>query len=232
MTAFDQRPLPLFAALAILAASAVPASPAPIAAAKPNFDGNWSVLIVTERGTCDRAYRYPVRISNGSVGYAGEASFNVTGRVGANGAVTVTVSRGNQSATARDAVLDRRLRRWGAASGECSGTWTAERRGKASLHHASRLCNLPTQKPGSRRAFFRSGRRIELTASAARPEPACARRQDTDRCANPWRTWCGAARFRPAGSAPSRIHRAGRCRKAAVQRGCESLSCRYYTLIQ
>ena len=72
-----------FAALAILAASAVPASPAPIAAASRISTAHWSVLIVTEKGTCDRAYRYPVRISNGSVGYAGEASFNVTGRVGA-----------------------------------------------------------------------------------------------------------------------------------------------------
>jgi hypothetical protein len=119
-----------FAALAILAATAVPASPAPIAAAKPNFDGSWSVLIVTERGTCDRAYRYPVRISNGSVGYAGEASFNVTGRVGANGAVTVTVSRGNQSASGSGMLSSSDgSGYWRTASGECSGTWTAERRG-------------------------------------------------------------------------------------------------------
>ena len=70
---------------------------------------------MTEKGTCDRAYRYPVRISNGSVGYAGEASFNVTGRVGANGAVTVTVSRGNQSATGSGRMsVERRLRPLGA----------------------------------------------------------------------------------------------------------------------
>ena len=119
-----------FAALAILAASAVPASPAPIAAAKPNFNGTWSVLIVTEQGTCDRAYRYPVRISNGSVGYAGEASFNVSGSVGANGAVTVIVSRGSQSAkgTGRMSETDG-SGTWVAGSGDCSGTWTAERRG-------------------------------------------------------------------------------------------------------
>jgi hypothetical protein len=98
-------------------------------AAKPNFDGNWSVLIVTEKGTCDRAYRYPVRISNGSVGYAGEASFNVSGRVGANGAVTVTVSRGSQSATGSGFLSSTDgSGRWTAGSGECSGTWTAERR--------------------------------------------------------------------------------------------------------
>ena len=70
------RPATAFAALAILALSALPASPAPMGAAKPSFDGSWSVLIVTEKGTCDRAYRYPVKIENGSVGYAGSASFN------------------------------------------------------------------------------------------------------------------------------------------------------------
>ena len=126
---FSTKTASAFAALAILAASAVPAVPAPIAA-KPNFDGNWSVLIVTERGTCDRAYRYPVRISNGSVGYAGEASFNVTGRVGANGAVIVTVSRGNQSASGSGMLSSSDgSGYWRTASGECSGTWTAERRG-------------------------------------------------------------------------------------------------------
>jgi hypothetical protein len=126
---FSTKTASAFAALAILAASAVPAVPAPIAA-KPNFDGAWSVLIVTERGTCDRAYRYPVRISNGSVGYAGEASFNVTGRVGANGAVTVTVSRGTQSASGSGMLSSSDgSGYWRTASGECSGTWTAERRG-------------------------------------------------------------------------------------------------------
>jgi hypothetical protein len=76
------------------------------------------------------AYRYPVRISNGSVGYAGEASFNVTGRVGANGAVIVTVSRGNQSASGSGMLSSSDgSGYWRTASGECSGTWTAERRG-------------------------------------------------------------------------------------------------------
>ena len=129
MTTINQFATAAFATLAILATSVVPASPAPIAAGKQSLDGNWSVLIVTEKGTCDRAYRYPVKIENGSVGYAGQASFNVSGKVGANGAVTVTVSRGNQSATGTgqlsgsngSGTLDR-------GSGECSGSWTAERR--------------------------------------------------------------------------------------------------------
>jgi hypothetical protein len=129
MIGFNQTTACALTALAMLAVSAVPAFPAPIASGKANFDGNWSVLIVTEKGTCDRAYRYPVRIANGSVGYAGEASFNVTGRVGANGAVTVTVSRGSQSATGTGRMSSSDgTGRWASASGECSGTWSAERR--------------------------------------------------------------------------------------------------------
>src|SRR5438046_2113840 len=115
MIGFNQTAASALTALTILAAGAVPAAPAPIAAGKTNFAGTWSVLIVTEKGTCDRAYRYPVRISNGSVGYAGEASFNVSGRVGANGAVTVTVSRGSQSATGTGRM----------SSSDGSGTWVA-----------------------------------------------------------------------------------------------------------
>ena len=123
------RPASALTALAMLAISAVPATTAPMSAAKPNFDGAWSVLIVTEKGTCDRAYRYPVRISNGSVGYAGEASFNVSGQVGANGAVTVTVSRGSQSATGTGRMSSSDgTGRWATSGGECSGSWSAERR--------------------------------------------------------------------------------------------------------
>lgn len=117
---------PALSALAILAAT-VPAS-AP-AYARSNFDGQWSVLIVTQKGTCDRAYRYPVKISNGSVGYAGESSFTVTGKVAPTGAVTVTVARGDKSANGigRMSSTDG-AGVWTAGSGECSGTWTAERR--------------------------------------------------------------------------------------------------------
>jgi hypothetical protein len=126
MTRFA-RFAPALSAAAILAAAFVPASAAP--APKSTFDGQWSVLIVTQKGTCDRAYRYPVKISNGSVGYAGEASFNVTGKVGDNGTVTVTVSRGSQSAKGQGRLsATDGSGMWTACSGECSGTWTAERR--------------------------------------------------------------------------------------------------------
>jgi hypothetical protein len=129
MTCFP-RPIravaPALAAFAILAAT-VPAS-AP-AFARSNFDGQWSVLIVTQKGTCDRAYRYPVKIDNGSVGYAGDSSFTVSGKVGENGAVTVKVARGNQSANGQGRLsATDGSGMWTAGTGDCSGTWTAERR--------------------------------------------------------------------------------------------------------
>jgi hypothetical protein len=117
---------PALAAFGILTAT-VPAS-AP-ASARSNFDGTWSVLIVTQKGTCDRAYRYPVKIDNGSVGYAGDASFTVSGKVGDNGAVVVKVARGSQSANGQGKLSSTDgSGQWVAGSGDCSGTWTAERR--------------------------------------------------------------------------------------------------------
>ena len=126
MTRFA-RFIPALTAATILAATAVPASAA--AVAKSSFDGQWSVLIVTQRGSCDRAYRYPVKISNGSVGYAGDSSFTVSGKVGDNGAVTVKVARGSQSANGQGRLsATDGSGMWIAGSGDCSGTWTAERR--------------------------------------------------------------------------------------------------------
>ena len=123
------RPVSAAAVLAVLAFSTAPASPSPMSAPKPSFDGSWSVLIVTEKGKCDRAYRYPVKIENGAVGYAGSASFTVSGKVDPKGAVIVIVARGSQSATGTGRMSDSDgTGTWTAASGDCSGTWTAERR--------------------------------------------------------------------------------------------------------
>lgn len=97
------------------------------AAAAPVYDGKWSVLIITQKGECDRGYRYPVQISNGNVGYAGEASFTVSGRVNPSGAISVTVSRGSQSAHGTGRLSGNNgSGAWQA--GTCAGTWTAERR--------------------------------------------------------------------------------------------------------
>lgn len=115
--------LPLLT-LAMITAPRIPAQAG-------SFDGNWSVVVITENGTCDRAYRYPVRVVNGELRYEGEAGISIRGRVDGSGKLSATISRGEQSASGTG-----RLSRTGGAgtwSGKsktsaCSGRWEAERR--------------------------------------------------------------------------------------------------------
>ncbi len=96
--------------------------------ALPNYDGLWSVLIVTEKGDCDRGYRYPIRITRGTLSNAGDTAFTIAGKVGPTGFTRVTVSYGNASANG----LGQLAGNMGSGSwnsGSCSGTWAAERRG-------------------------------------------------------------------------------------------------------
>jgi len=101
------------------------------ASARGTFEGNWSVLVITESGTCDAAYRYAVRVANGAVHYSGESGINVSGRVDDSGRVTVTIGRGEQRAEGRGRLSD------GVGSGtwsgrspnsRCQGRWEAEKR--------------------------------------------------------------------------------------------------------
>ncbi len=112
---------------ALMAAAAALAVSATAGAATPRYDGLWSVSIITEKGDCDRGYRYPIRISNGVLANAGATGFTIIGRVAPTGAITVTVSNGNSSATGSGRLAGSS----GAGSwhgGSCSGTWSAERR--------------------------------------------------------------------------------------------------------
>jgi hypothetical protein len=111
-------------ALSFAALAGVP-SPATSA---PNYDGVWSVVIMTEKGTCDRAYRYPIRISHGTVLNEGSSPATITGKVANNGAVRVTVIAGNKSASGSGR-LSGSMGTGSWKGGECSGTWEAERRG-------------------------------------------------------------------------------------------------------
>ena len=106
-------------------------STAQSAVAKTVYDGKWSVSIVTERGTCDRSYRYPVSIVNGVVqrSTAGDQSFAVSGKVTGTGTVHVVVARGQQRAEGSGRLSHIGGQgKWVSGTGECVGYWTAERR--------------------------------------------------------------------------------------------------------
>jgi hypothetical protein len=86
------------------------------------------VVIVTEKGTCDRAYRYPVRIANGALINEGPSPVTVSGKVGGNGAVNVLVTYGDKSANGSGR-LSGNIGAGSWTGGGCAGTWEAERRG-------------------------------------------------------------------------------------------------------
>lgn len=69
------------------------------AVAQGAFHGAWSVEVITEKGDCDKAYRYPVIVQNGRVRYGGSEAFEASGTVSASGAVQGSISRGSDRAT-------------------------------------------------------------------------------------------------------------------------------------
>ena len=112
---------------AALLSSAGAARAASVAA----FDGNWSVLIVTESGSCDRSYRYGVNIENGAVRYRGESGVDVRGSVDNRGHVHVAIGRGDQRAEGTGQLgQDSGSGVWTGTSpsSHCQGRWEAERR--------------------------------------------------------------------------------------------------------
>lgn len=123
--------------LTILAACAstlsIIASTGP-ALARTSYDGSWSVLIQTRRGTCEPTVRYGVDIIDGKVMNTAGGMATVDGRVSSSGAVRVNVQAGGASAYGSGRLSGNQgggLWRGQGMSGACEGTWTAERRGFA-----------------------------------------------------------------------------------------------------
>jgi hypothetical protein len=115
---------------ALLVAVMAACGSAGVASAASAYDGRWSVVIETEQGNCDRAFRYGLNIINGNVTYAGDAAVDVRGWVARNGKVHVRVSRGASYADGHGRLLQSSgSGEWrGMGSGLCSGRWFAERR--------------------------------------------------------------------------------------------------------
>jgi len=117
----------LLSTLVLLAAAA----PGSARSTHSSSDGRWSVVIITDAGTCDRSYRYGLVVSRGRISYEGDSSVTISGGVDPRGRVSVSLRYG-QSAAQGSGRLSRSDGggRWqGASSGSrCSGHWLAERR--------------------------------------------------------------------------------------------------------
>jgi hypothetical protein len=112
--------------------ASLPSRPPPVAPVATAFDGDWSVVIMTQSGACDRAYRYGVRINNGDVVYDGGGPVDLQGHVSPNGSVRVSVSGAGQQADGQGRMsrtLGTGTWRGQGSIGSCAGVWQAERRG-------------------------------------------------------------------------------------------------------
>jgi len=124
-----QYPSAGFFTSAILAASLIIATSFE---AQASFDSVWNVQIITEKGACDRVYRYPVAIKDNQVRFRnlyGETSSFIAGEIGKNGRVVGTIGDGQEAVNVRGRLTTASGSGvWAAPSRGCSGRWTAERR--------------------------------------------------------------------------------------------------------
>ncbi|WP_457092964.1 hypothetical protein [Microvirga sp. P5_D2] len=121
------RNVPWLGTALVLATLAIP----PAHAQTRQFDGTWSVEVVTEQGSCDRAYRYSVIVQNGQARYGGPENFDINGQVRSNGSVAASISRGQDRANVSGRLSGATGRgSWTTSGGRtCSGYWNAEKRG-------------------------------------------------------------------------------------------------------
>ena len=91
------------------------------------YDGDWSVVINTLRGDCDRSLRYSVHIVNGRV-ESGEPSYQAAGKVTPDGEIRVMVAEAGRTASGTGRLAGNNGRgQWRTSTGECAGNWTAVR---------------------------------------------------------------------------------------------------------
>jgi hypothetical protein len=95
-----------------------------------SFDGSWSVVVVTEAGSCEPSTRYGVRIIGGRVVYDGGSGVALSGQVDGAGRVAVSL-RSSESAANGTGRLSGSTGsgRWLGISGnsQCAGRWQAQR---------------------------------------------------------------------------------------------------------
>ena len=101
-------------------------------AAPAAYNGTWRVQMVTDSGSCDRSYSYAVAIQNGAARYipaAGDSPATISGGVGPDGSVALTLQRSIATANASGRLQGSTgAGTWKLAMLGCSGRWTASRR--------------------------------------------------------------------------------------------------------
>jgi hypothetical protein len=110
---------------------ALAAASGPAAALANEYDGDWNVKIITERGTCDHSSEYNVVVMNGVIHYTTVTSLSMHGTVTPQGSVLVHLAHHEDHANGSGRLLQRTgSGGWHGVGkdGACSGRWEAHRR--------------------------------------------------------------------------------------------------------
>jgi hypothetical protein len=120
---------PIFAASFATLLVALPSVPSDAARRSSAFDGQWSVVIYTTYGDCDRSLRYSLQIIGGQV-VSAQQNYQLAGAVAPNGSIRVTVAEAGRSANGSGRLVGNSgSGQWRTSTGQCAGQWTAVRRG-------------------------------------------------------------------------------------------------------
>jgi hypothetical protein len=125
----DSASLPAALALAsaMFASALAPAVAAPRAA---NYDGNYSVEVITDVGSCDKSYRWAVQVEDGKVHSAANMLMEASGRIDRTGLVQLAFHRDTQVAHVAGYMKGSTgSGTWSSPTMRCGGRWRAERLG-------------------------------------------------------------------------------------------------------
>jgi hypothetical protein len=103
----------------------------PTEAVGTGYDGEWTVLVTTAQGKCDRTYSYDVNVSQGKILYTSYTSVTLNGTVSPQGAVMVSIRHFDDIANGSGQLTARTGGggwRGTGKDGACSGQWKAQRR--------------------------------------------------------------------------------------------------------
>ena len=98
------------------------------AEARTSYDGPWSLVFFTQRGSCDPTYTFSVNVSGGIVTHPNLVQFR--GSVAKSGAVRASVTVHEKYASGSGRLTgDSGRGIWSGRAGSerCSGYWTAQR---------------------------------------------------------------------------------------------------------
>jgi hypothetical protein len=103
----------------------------PLRAFAAGYDGEWTVLVTTAQGKCDRTYSYDVSVSQGRILHTSYTSVTLNGTVSPQGAVMVSIRHFDDVASGSGHLSARSGSggwRGTGRDGVCSGQWKALRR--------------------------------------------------------------------------------------------------------